>query len=486
VREVTASNTIDYEAYKPNGSSNENSNKTYGGSQHTQNINQNINLVTFISISKADIKEANKIYKRNKLLKRTKLIYSSINPTTLYTLAETLSYETSIIVDGQPIITLRPEYFIHKFRQLLLQENDQDLAYIFNVTPEQIQQIKPKPPKPSEYLTPIPKPQYHIPLLLNIQQINYPDKPLKTSLKHEIQQLITQLEQLFETIHDKKHYSVPIQLAQKLLKQKTSLDDDDIDTLYDYFKTWLQNTNEKRIHLYDENNDKHLFIPIKTRFHRIKYHLYKYNQAWKQALNKHNNTWGTFLTLTFYHNSNIYDAWKKASKYFNNFMSWLVKKLWLKKKIKYRPDYIKVLEPHENGYVHIHMALFNMPYIEAKDVIKEWEKLDAGKIIKMKGFRIENGRAHFTDEDEQQTNKNVKNYMKKYFIKSIIEKTEQQEQIKFNKKITLYWATLTRFFTMSRRLLLGLNFAMHTNQVNHLITFLGIVYEYEERYYTST
>lgn len=177
-----------------------------------------------------------------------------------------------------------------------------------------------------------------------------------------------------------------------------------------------------------------------------------YDTIWKNISSKFNV--GVFITLTLDPKtySNLYQASKYISKAFNRFMSFLAKRL------GFRPPYIAVFEPMDNGNPHLHVVIFGIKRIES-----HWRLTH---LLKSEGF----GEVHFEYQIKRNgdswvwanrksrprtASMNVKHYLKKYLVKvfKAYLNGNGEEKTLAMKKLAFYFATNKRFFTCSRALM---------------------------------
>ena len=208
------------------------------------------------------------------------------------------------------------------------------------------------------------------------------------------------------------------------------------------FKTYLDYINSMHIVLKHKKENKLLVLNWETRFNSKSRQIQKvdkYETAWKKATMQYKNA--VFITLTTdpkkfeslsMANLHISEAW-------NTFMAWV------RKKIGFRPKYIRVLEFTKSGLAHIHAVLFGISRLDdVKKISKEWEKIGQGKIVYIYKLINQGGRWIWQKARPRKTKKQVRSYLKKYLMKAMSQKAEYQ--------IALYWALNMRFLTLSRTL----------------------------------
>jgi len=230
-------------------------------------------------------------------------------------------------------------------------------------------------------------------------------------------------------------------IAEWILDHNIYLSAHHYDKLEDLFSEYLDLVDEKVILLqHRKDPGKFALMGYKTRFtdeKRRRKLLARYDHAWTYA--SHNYKDGVFLTLTTDPSqfSSIYEATMAISWAWNSFMSWLQKKLGR------RPPYIKVLEFTKKGLPHLHIIFFDVSYIaDHFEITEEWNRLGQGIINYVYGIVNKDGNWHWRKKRPQGGGRSVKQYLKKYLLKTMSTNALGT--------LALYWATNKRFYTTSR------------------------------------
>lgn len=118
-------------------------------------------------------------------------------------------------------------------------------------------------------------------------------------------------------------------------------------------------------------------------------------------------------------------------------------------------DFIKVAEFTDSGLLHLHVVVFGAEWLaEKEEITEEWERLGVGKITHLYGIQKDKatGKWVWKRRKPRGARKDVMRYLKKYLSKVFDERREFKQDLSKSKQ-HLYWATLTRFFTVSRSLI---------------------------------
>ena len=229
--------------------------------------------------------------------------------------------------------------------------------------------------------------------------------------------------------------------AEQIIQDNLFLRAQEYDELEDLLSEYLSLIEYKVIVLRNKREKEQLMLlGYKTRFNDGKRRsklLARYDRAWSYATQHYKD--GVFLTLTtdLHRFSSIYEATMSMSWAFNSFMSWLQKKL------GYRPPYIKVLEFTKKGLPHLHIIFFNVSYLADKEEItQEWNRLGQGIINYVYAIVNRNGHWRWKARRPQGGGHSVKNYLKKYLLKTMSDTALGT--------LALYWATNRRFYTTAR------------------------------------
>jgi len=222
------------------------------------------------------------------------------------------------------------------------------------------------------------------------------------------------------------------------------------------FEAWLERVSKSYIVLrarYDGIAPEWRVLKSQTRFtsKKRKKRLYaRYYAAWEKASERHDE--GVFLTLTtdWRRFSNLWDAIKAVSVAWDRFRRWMERRNEGK-----RLEFIKVPEFTEVGFLHLHVVVFGVSWLAEKyDITEEWERLGIGKITYIYGIQKDKatGKWVWKKRKPRGARKDVMSYLKKYLSKVFDERREFKQNLSKSKQ-HLYWATLTRFFTVSRSLI---------------------------------
>lgn len=114
----------------------------------------------------------------------------------------------------------------------------------------------------------------------------------------------------------------------------------------------------------------------------------------------------------------------------------------------YRTEYVRVVEPHESGYPHIHVAIFGVAKPSLQQKVRElWvDEYDiGGEKAHENAVEIERGRTAQVE--------NVSAYLMKYLGKTTVRETGEQQQVGgFKAFAALLWVTGKRQFSASEAL----------------------------------
>lgn len=146
-----------------------------------------------------------------------------------------------------------------------------------------------------------------------------------------------------------------------------------------------------------------------------------------------------------------------------------------------KTEYIKVVEPHESGYPHIHVAIFGIADRSLADKIQElWvDKYGVGG----EWAHDENSVKVARGRDAEMHS--VAGYMMKYLNKSMVRENGQQQKVEgYEAFASLLWVTGKRQFSVSQ----GLSEAMATTKSASGVTewrFIGVGHGMEPGRYTG-
>ena len=258
--------------------------------------------------------------------------------------------------------------------------------------------------------------------------------------------------------------------AERIIMDNIFLKEDEYDELADLFNGYLYAIDNKTIILrHREDQNRFMLIGYTTRFNshrRRKKLLARYDHAWTYATHHYKN--GVFLTLTTDPSqfSSIYEATMAISWAWNSFMSWLQKKLGR------RPPYIKVLEFTKKGLPHLHVVFFDVGYLaDHEEITEEWNRLGQGIINYEYSILNKNGRWTWKKRKPRDGGRSVKQYLKKYLLKTISMKDSALGTL------ALYWVTNRRFYSTSRILQKKIKYFLRTGEWE----FFGTAWDFEIR-----
>lgn len=111
----------------------------------------------------------------------------------------------------------------------------------------------------------------------------------------------------------------------------------------------------------------------------------------------------------------------------------------------YRTEYLRIIEPHQSGYPHIHVALFGVAKPSIENTVQDlWvEKYGVGgEAAHTASVEVARGRSAQL--------KNVAQYMMKYLSKTTVRATGEQQQVEgYEAFAALLWATGARQYSAS-------------------------------------
>ena len=229
--------------------------------------------------------------------------------------------------------------------------------------------------------------------------------------------------------------------AEHILLTSAYNDQKALNTVKKLFDTYLSKIDNKYIVLRHKTKYLVKLIEYETRFNskdRAIAQAIKYDTAWKKATKRFKT--GVFLTLTTDPSNfeSVGLANQNISHAFNSFMSWV------RKRLKFRPPYIRVLEFTQSGLAHLHIVLFGISRIaDISEISAEWERLGQGKIVYAYKLLNRGGRWIWAKARPRNTHQQIKNYLRKYLFKA-------KSNNGYNH---LYWALNLRFATYSRVLI---------------------------------
>lgn len=151
------------------------------------------------------------------------------------------------------------------------------------------------------------------------------------------------------------------------------------------FCEWLDKTKDAKIVL--KRKDADLFNPGTDDFIILNY-LHRFKEEYMvRVLSKFGKVFLHFknrayvhVTLTSYHNCTVTMAIENLKRGFNNLRSYLYRK-------HGKIPYLSVLEPHEDGYPHLHVLFFTPKYlIKHSELTFLWQKYGVGRIVYLKRY----------------------------------------------------------------------------------------------------
>jgi hypothetical protein len=180
--------------------------------------------------------------------------------------------------------------------------------------------------------------------------------------------------------------------ARDLLSDQKMLNETGRQIVLDRFSSYIDRVSQKEVVLRDRTarGERYTVIPYRTRFTddgRKGAQWRNFQHAWETATEKYDN--GCLVTLTTdpKMHDGLLDSWENISDAFNRFMSFLS----TDSRLGYRPDYIAVLEPMENGLPHIHLVVFGEPWlIDQRELSNYWARYQ-GKTVDIRRIRNRDG-----------------------------------------------------------------------------------------------
>ena len=166
--------------------------------------------------------------------------------------------------------------------------------------------------------------------------------------------------------------------------QKEVVSDSDFDLLED-FGVWLKKTDNAKIVLKKKGSkdwgfsiEDILVLPYQTRFKKS----YIRKTLWKFKLisRKYRDKPYVHLTLTCYRSFPIPYAIRVLKEGWNKLRTYLVKRHGLL-------PFLAVLEPHKDGYPHLHVLIFTSRYlINQRKLSVLWQKYGVGRVVYLKRY----------------------------------------------------------------------------------------------------
>jgi len=216
-----------------------------------------------------------------------------------------------------------------------------------------------------------------------------------------------------------------------------------LEALKKHFEAYNEDSQNLLLVFEYRKEDRYLILPYETRFNsqpRIDQRYAIYNQAWEKAEKDHDK--GVFLTLTT-DPKNFSSLWEAVQ---NLTEAWKKFFMWVKKRLSFKPDYVKGLEFTKSGLPHLHILIFGVDRIAGKDEItRAWARTGQGKTNYLYPVcKNQKGRWVWKSPKNkpEDAKKDVKTYMKKEIGKSL----------NYQGTLALYWITNRRFFTVSKGL----------------------------------
>ena len=151
------------------------------------------------------------------------------------------------------------------------------------------------------------------------------------------------------------------------------------------FKNWLEKTDKASIILKKKDVegfgfgiDDILVLPYQTRFKEA--YVRKTMLKFKRICEKNRDKPYVHLTLTCYRSFPIPMAIHLLKEGWNKLRTYLVKRHGLL-------PYLAVLEPHKDGYPHLHVLVFTPKYlIKQAQLSALWQKYGVGKVVYLKRY----------------------------------------------------------------------------------------------------
>jgi hypothetical protein len=127
--------------------------------------------------------------------------------------------------------------------------------------------------------------------------------------------------------------------------------------------------------------------------------------AWVKHLDLPKVNW-VLITLTLSRDIALQDAWARISKFVSDFLHRF--RVYLRKVKRFTEfHYLGVIEPHEDGYPHVHI-LASFPFVDVQQIFNWW-KSEGGHLSAFQGVDVE-----FIGHDVER----VKSYVLKYLVKN--------------------------------------------------------------------
>lgn len=178
--------------------------------------------------------------------------------------------------------------------------------------------------------------------------------------------------------------------AIKRLSEVKTLSHEDGNYISKLFTAYLEYINDKKIVLVKDEKSEAIMFNYATRFNSEKKKLlalHKYDSAWKKAEKLYKTA--VFITLTT--NPHNFEALSIANRHISE--AWNTFMTWVRKRLGFRPRYIRILEFTKTGLAHIHAVLFGISRLaDIREISREWEKIGQGKIVYAYKIVNRNGR----------------------------------------------------------------------------------------------
>ncbi|PMQ00696.1 MAG: hypothetical protein CBR30_09810, partial [Dictyoglomus sp. NZ13-RE01] len=239
--------------------------------------------------------------------------------------------------------------------------------------------------------------------------------------------------------------------AREYVEHKRVLGLRDWELLFGFFEDYIDDVDKRILVFRNEFTGEFLVKRYSHRFQRryLRKVRNKFDRVFESASSKYKT--GVFLTLTLDPKTykSIREGIAIGSKAWNRFMSRL------RKKLGFRPPYIRVLEFQDSGNPHYHVVLFGIDSIGDHYELTEYlKKIGFGEIHYEYKIVNRNGNWEWSNPRHKPTklhNHGVKDYLKKYIEKMFnydigVNSTEARVD---DYKIALYFALDSRFFTYS-------------------------------------
>lgn len=251
-------------------------------------------------------------------------------------------------------------------------------------------------------------------------------------------------------------------IPHELLNSINLLNKQGRDILLDRYRAYIDAIEDSKIILKraDVERDEYQIKDYATRFtdtDRSGRLWAKYQTAWERATEKYDRACVLTLTTDPKQHDSLADAWDSQSESWNRLMAFLSRE----SQLGYRPDYICVREPQEQGNPHIHAVIFGVSWLMSKKELSRYWNQNQGRIVHIEAFENRDGtwiqKQSTHDDDEGETD--AKGYIGKYLSK-LLDLTDldsddlalEDSETSSAWKLAIYWALNRRIYTLSQDL----------------------------------